>query len=274
MRSRTKRKNCKIPPRPDQVGVNATGRWGTPILPARRVRATRPQGYVFADLSERALREEMQGPFAYRDVVDSRGRAMYLVFDTETTGKPDSYDAPVSNVDNWPRVVQLAWGAFDKRGRKTGAASYVIRPDGFEIPKEAERIHGISTRVAKRTGVLIADVLEEFVDALSESSVLVAHNFRFDASVLSAELYRFGIKHPFRHQTHVCTMEDATEHCALPRKYGGKFKWPKISELHLELFGKKVKETHDAAADVATCARCFFELKRLGVVRVTRRARR
>lgn len=66
---------------------------------------------------------------------------MYLVFDTETTGLPDSFSAPLSNVDNWPRVVQLAWAAFDIRGRKTDARSHVIRPDGFEIPKDAVRIH-------------------------------------------------------------------------------------------------------------------------------------
>jgi hypothetical protein len=67
-------------------------------------------------------------------------------------------------------------------------------------------------------------------------------------------------------------MKAATDYCALPGRYG--FKWPTLPELHFKLFGKKVKETHDAAADVATCSKCFFELKRLGVVRVRRRARR
>ena len=197
---------------------------------------------------------------------------MYLVFDMETTGLPASREAPISDVDNWPRVVQLAWEAFDTRGRKTGARSSVIRPDGFKIPKDAERIHGISTLIAKRTGVPIAKALDAFVEALSKASVVVAHNYSFDASVLGAEFYRLGIRHQFRRKTHVCTMKDATEYCALPGPYG--FKWPKLPELHFKLFGKKVKETHDAAADVATCSKCFFELKRLGVVRVRRGARR
>lgn len=195
---------------------------------------------------------------------------MYLVFDTETTGLPASYDAPPSDIDNWPRVVQLAWEAFDARGRKTGARSSVIFPDGFKIPKEAERIHGISTEIAKRTGVPIAKELDAFVEALSEASVIVAHGFKFDAGVLGAEFYRRGIQHQFLHKTPVCTMEDATEYCALPGPRG--FKWPKLPELHFKLFGKEVKETHDAAADVAICSKCFFELKRLGVVRVTRGA--
>lgn len=191
---------------------------------------------------------------------------MYLVFDTETTGLPASRHAPASNVDNWPRVVQLAWEAFDLRGRKTGALCYVIRPDGFKIPRDAERVHGISTSMAKRTGVPVVEVLSAFVEALGNASVVVAHNFKFDANVLGAEFHRLGVRDQFRGKTHVCTMEAATEYCALPGPYG--FKWPKLPELYFRLFGKGVKETHDAAADVATCSKCFFALKRLGVVRL------
>lgn len=178
---------------------------------------------------------------------------MYLVFDTETTGLPASYQAPPSDVDNWPRVVQLAWETFDIHGRKTGARSFVIRPDGFKIPKDAEGIHGISTAIANRTGVPVAKALDAFVEALRKASVIVAHNFKFDANILGAEFYRLEIRHQFRGKTHVCTMEAATEYCALPGRYG--FKWPKLPELHYELFGEKVRETHNAAADVATCSK-------------------
>ncbi|MGH9783694.1 MAG: 3'-5' exonuclease [Terriglobia bacterium] len=193
---------------------------------------------------------------------------MFLIFDTETTGLPLSWRVPVSDVDNWPRLVQLAWAAFDARGRKSLARSYVIRPDGFTIPRDAERVHGVSTSVARRKGVPLADVLGAFMRPLTAASVLVAHNFKFDASVLGAEFHRLGQPGPFRRKTHICTMEAATEYCALPGPYG--FKWPRLSELYSILFGKRVKEAHDAAADVATCSRCFFELKRLGIVRVRR----
>jgi DNA polymerase III epsilon subunit-like protein len=191
---------------------------------------------------------------------------MYLVFDTETTGLPLSWQAPASDVDNWPRLVQLAWEGFDARGRKTLARSYVIRPDGFSIPRDAERVHGISTSVARRKGVPLAEVLGAFTRPLTAASVLVAHNFKFDANVLGAEFHRLGHRDPFRRKTHVCTMEAATEYCALPGPYG--YKWPRLAELYLILFGRRVREAHEAAADVATCSRCFFELKRLGIVRV------
>jgi DNA polymerase III subunit epsilon len=196
---------------------------------------------------------------------------MYLFFDTETTGLPVSWKALISDVDNWPRVVQLAWAVFDNRGRKTGARSYVIRPDGFTIPKDAERIHGISTLRAKRTGIPISEALDDLMEVLGRSRVVVAHNFSFDGNVVGAEFYRLGIRNQFRRKVQVCTKESGTDFCALPGRYG--FKWPTLTELHLKLFGKKVRETHNAASDVATCAKCFFELKRLGVVRITKRLR-
>ena len=37
-----------------------------------------------------------------------------LFFDTETTGLPKKYDAPASNVDNWPRLIQLSWIICDE----------------------------------------------------------------------------------------------------------------------------------------------------------------
>ena len=89
--------------------------------------------------------------------------------------------------------MQLAWEAFDARGRKTAVRSFVIRPDGFKIPKDAEKIHGISTAIAKRTGVPIARGLDSFARAPSKASIIIAHNLEFDANVLGAEFYRRGI---------------------------------------------------------------------------------
>lgn len=193
---------------------------------------------------------------------------MYVVFDTETTGLPRSRNAAVSDVDNWPRIVQIAWEAFDNRDRKTDSQAYIIRPDGFSIPKDAEEVHRISTSIAKKHGVPVAEALDRFIQILSRSTVLVGHNLKFDTDVLGAEFYRRRLGDPFHGKTHSCTMLATTEFCALPSWRG--FKWPTLPELHSKLFGKSVKETHDAAADVATCSKCFFELKRRDVIKIAR----
>jgi DNA polymerase III epsilon subunit-like protein len=189
---------------------------------------------------------------------------MYFFFDTETTGLPRDYKAPVSNVDNWPRAVQIAWAVHDKRGKERGRECYIVRPDGYKIPKDAEKIHGISHSHALRNGVHIEDVLGEFRNAAADSRVVVGHNVEYDINVVGAEFYRIGVKRPFPTSDYVCTMKDTTDYCKLPGKYG--YKWPKLPELHLKLFGKSVKETHRADHDVTTCVKCFFELKRIRVL--------
>ena len=191
---------------------------------------------------------------------------MYVVFDTETTGLPRSRKAAISDVDNWPRIVQIAWETFDSRDRKIDSQNYLIRPDGFTIPRDAERVHGISTSIAEERGVPVTEALDAFVQSLSQSTVVIGHNLKFDTDVLGAEFYRLGMDDPFRQKTHTCTMLATTQFCGLPGPYG--FKWPTLPELHSKLFGESVKESHDAAADVAACSKCFFELKRLGVIKI------
>ena len=41
---------------------------------------------------------------------------MYLIFDTETTGLPKKFNAPITDLDNWPRLVQLAYLVYDFDG--------------------------------------------------------------------------------------------------------------------------------------------------------------
>lgn len=74
---------------------------------------------------------------------------MYLFFDTETTGLPKNWKAPVTDLNNWPRLVQLA---YDSNGNKISGGDFIIKPEGFSIPTESSRIHGISTERALRAG--------------------------------------------------------------------------------------------------------------------------
>ena len=77
---------------------------------------------------------------------------MYLIFDTETTGLPHNKTAPITDLDNWPRLVQMAWQLHDHRAKLLARHNYIIKPDGFDIPFKAEQIHGISTTRALEEG--------------------------------------------------------------------------------------------------------------------------
>ena len=55
---------------------------------------------------------------------------MYLIFDTETTGLPRNWDAPLSDSENWPRCVQIAWQLHAPDGRMISHEDFIIKPDG------------------------------------------------------------------------------------------------------------------------------------------------
>ncbi|MEK9830808.1 MAG: PHP domain-containing protein, partial [Schleiferiaceae bacterium] len=190
---------------------------------------------------------------------------MYLVFDTETTGLPQRWDAPLEDVDNWPRVVQLAWQLHDAQGALVEAKDFLIYPEGFNIPYGAEKVHGISTQLAQAQGHPMSEVLDAFESALSRSTHLVGHNLRFDLQVMGAEYIR-ATRTPARLKLPVldtCTQATAQVTKIIGGKGSG-FKIPKLGELHAHLFQQEFAEAHNASADVEASARCFLELVRMG----------
>ena len=192
---------------------------------------------------------------------------MYLIFDTETTGLPRNKTAPITDLDNWPRLVQLAWQLHDNRGKLLSHHNYIIKPEGFDIPYKAEQVHGISTKRALAEGHDMQTVLNTFVHDLEKTSQLIGHNIEFDVNIIGAEFLRKAINTDnLLAITKVDTGIVSTEFCQLKGGLGGKLKMPRLHELHQILFGKDFKDAHDAAYDVAATARCFFGLVKKKVV--------
>jgi DNA polymerase-3 subunit alpha len=185
---------------------------------------------------------------------------MYLIFDTETTGLPRDYNAPISDLENWPRLVQLAWQLHDEKGRLIAHNNYIVKPDGFTIPYNSEKIHGISTQRATKEGQNLGQVLAEFEEDLKKTTYLVGHNIGFDISIVGAELLRSNRPTENLEKEPLDTKDISTEFCAIPGGKGGKFKWPTLLELHQKLFGVGFGDAHDAAYDVDATAKCFFGL--------------
>ncbi|MCK5847061.1 MAG: DNA polymerase III subunit alpha [Bacteroidales bacterium] len=193
---------------------------------------------------------------------------MFLIFDTETTGLPNSYNAPISDSDNWPRMVQLAWQVHDKEGKLIEVKNYIIKPEGYEIPYDTVKIHGITTERAKAQGVDLIDVLKEFNESVSKCKFVVGHNVEFDNNIIGAEFYRKQILSPLEDIKSIDTMKLSTDFCAIVGR-GKSFKYPKLQQLHKKLFDTNFEEAHNAAADVEATTRCFLELIRISVIGIT-----
>ncbi|MDZ7715499.1 MAG: 3'-5' exonuclease [Balneolaceae bacterium] len=104
----------------------------------------------------------------------------YLFFDIETTSLPKDWKAPVSDLSNWPRIVQIGWHAFDGQENLIESKSYIVKPEGFKIPSSSEKIHGISTNFAKQKGIEIELILSRFTEVVKNSKHVIAHNLDFD----------------------------------------------------------------------------------------------
>jgi DNA polymerase-3 subunit epsilon len=189
---------------------------------------------------------------------------VYLFFDTETTGLPGNWKAPLDDLSNWPRLVQLAWLLYDRSGTLLFNADHIIIPEGFNIPQSASDIHGISDEKAQREGSPLASVLSQFMGCIDEADILIAHNMKFDETIVGAECLRKDIPNAIFSKKRICTMLTSTSFCKLDGSYG--YKWPKLSELYRILFRKDFAEAHNAAVDIRATAQCFWELKKIGIL--------
>jgi len=178
----------------------------------------------------------------------------YLFFDTETTGFPPK-----------ARLVSIAWQVWDE-ANFISKEYYVIKPEGYTIPSQAERVHGISTEFALENGVDLKMVLDKFYASTDEVDVVVAHNYSFDVKIVEGEYSRKGFSTNLSAKQVIDTMKSSTDYVKLPARNGRGYKWPKLEELYSFLFNKKFDDAHSANADVDATVECFMELKKRGVI--------
>ncbi len=194
---------------------------------------------------------------------------MYLIFDTETTGLPKKWNAPITDTNNWPRCIQIAWQLHDELGELIEHQDFLIQPDGFNIPYDAEQIHGISTQLAQEKGKPLTDVLELFNEALSKTNFVVGQNVGFDLNIMGCEYHRKEIETKLNDLPVLDTCTETTAKlCEISGGRYGKFKLPTLTELHQHLFNAPFAEAHNATADVEATTRCFFELIRKQLFRL------
>lgn len=178
-----------------------------------------------------------------------------LFFDTETTAR-SPFEA---------RPVQIAWMVFDQKGNVLSEHDHIIKPFGFTIPIETTAIHGITTKMAQKQGEDFETVMDLFVKDWNEAALTVAHNYNYDFTVLNCEIERQGYGDGLNGDAPMrCTMQRTTNLCRIPGYYG-KYKWPRLEELHQYLFNCDFEGAHNALFDVKATAKCFFELVNRGV---------
>lgn len=196
-------------------------------------------------------------------------KTTFLIFDTETTGLPKRWGRPMEEIDNFPRITQLAFLVVNLDGYIIDEFQSLVKPDGWEIPKEKFFIeNNMSTERCEKEGYPIKIILRRLQDALKSVDYKVAHNMAFDKNIVGAELIRAGItKELFKFKPEICTMKSTTKYVKIKSHAGGN-KWPKLIELHQHLFGESFDGAHDAMADVKATGKCLIESIERGYIKL------
>tara|TARA_X000000368_G_C23028102_1_gene711203 strand:+ start:561 stop:1196 length:636 start_codon:yes stop_codon:yes gene_type:complete len=175
-----------------------------------------------------------------------------IIFDVETTGLPKKRNAPFTDFENWPHIVQISWLVFNDKNREIESINdYIVKlPGDMEIPEDSIKIHGITNEKMRTEGVNILDVLMEFKKDLSGCDIMVAHNLEFDTNIISVEMLRNDLRNAIYYfrGTKYCTMRETKK---LFRR------WPKLVDLHKKYFKITPKNLHNSLIDVYVCFRCF-----------------
>lgn len=191
----------------------------------------------------------------------------FLIFDTETTGLPKYFNSPMEDINNWPRMSQLAFMLINEKCELLHQFQSLIKPNGWVIPNEQFFIdNNMSTERCEAEGIDVFVALRELQVALKLCNYKVAHNIAFDRNIVGAELIRANISLPlFKFKPEICTMKSTTNHAKISNGRGS-YKWPKLIELHQHLFECDFDGAHDAMADVQATAKCLIESIKRGYI--------
>lgn len=187
-----------------------------------------------------------------------------LFYDTETTGKCDFKAKP--DAPGQPRLVQLAFIMTDAQGYEAAHFSCLIKPEGWTIDPDAEKLHGITLEMCERMGIPLRDALRFFRNYASLCKGLVCFNSDFDSRIMAGEFLRSGIadlkaeEASCSYPPHFCLMKHMTPICKLPGPYG--HKWPKLQEAYRHCFGIDFDGAHNALEDVRATKQVYFWAKK------------
>ena len=186
-----------------------------------------------------------------------------LFWDFETTGillKREPLSDP-----RQPRAVSLACVLTADGVGTVGQFKCLIKPDGFEIPEDSSKIHGITTQDAKRHGISSGVAMQVLNHMAHAADICVSLNAEFDYKIAMIESSRMEKTLHIQPDKVFCCMLPYKELIKLPGNYGD-YKWPSLDEVCTWL-GMVREGGHDALGDVFTTIRAWYELERRQVSR-------
>lgn len=171
---------------------------------------------------------------------------MIAVFDTETTGIDTSND----------RIVSATIALLGSSGQVLERYDWLVDP-GIPIPAAAERVHGISTEVARTSGVRaetgVEQIIGQVADMIERGFPIVAYNAPYDLTLLRSEADRHGIAWP---EPFLPVIDPLILDKQLDRFRRGK----RTLEVVAAHYGVELGTAHDAGDDAIAAGRVLQRL--------------
>ncbi|MGK0716409.1 3'-5' exonuclease [Leucobacter sp. W1153] len=163
------------------------------------------------------------------------------VFDTETTGVDTSS----------ARIVSATIAVIGGSGEVKERYDWLLDP-GVEIPDGAARIHGITTEVARASGVQapvgVAQIVLQLQAMLERGFPVVAYNAPFDLGLLRSESARHGVNWP-------AVVSPVIDPLVLDKQFDRFRKGKRTLEVVAEHYQVELGTAHDAGEDAIAAGR-------------------
>ncbi len=185
-----------------------------------------------------------------------------LFIDTEASGLPKKWNAPINRIKNWPFSVQVSWLIYNRQGQLIKQENHFISDNDFKITPAAQQIHGFTPEYLKTYGQPRAQVMQLLADDMNTyQPLLIGHFMELDYCVISADFFRSGVENPALNLPTFCTMLATKYLIHHPQN-----KYLRLGDLYQLLFNTPLQHQHNALNDVTATAESFFELLKRGEI--------
>jgi len=226
-------------------------------------------------------------------------RKRIMVFDVETTGllpKKDPVTKAMPLLADFPHILQLSFVIYNTQFKTIERTfdKYIRVADSVEISPKIVELTGITRELCNSPcqSITIEEALTEFYQEYYKCDRIVAHNIDFDRAMIKTEMARWGpqiIDHcpyyscifddTFNKINNIntfCTMRVGKKICNIVIQPENKIdpktglftivpksfvKYPRLSELHQQLFGSVPEGLHNSLVDTMVCLKCFLKLQ-------------
>lgn len=197
-----------------------------------------------------------------------------LFYDLETTGLVKSLNDLLKPEEKYPdykdiakyenaRIVSIGWlymenFDYDYEIEIDNIHEQIIKPDGFIIPDNAIKIHGITNEEANNNGFESKKILKKIAKIIKECDYIIGYNVYFDINILLSELYRNKLYNSIKkiikmkeEEKIICIAQISAKEIKLDGFIQNfNYRIPRLVHVYKKCFNEELNNAHNAKSDV------------------------